>query len=136
MKTSARVAVFSLVVSGCVGSAEVIGEHATGDGERIAEAPAMFPGECKTATDCVDLPTTPCVRPACDGVCYLVSVPDGEMPDGVDQPHGDCATLVCMGLQVVKILETHDPPVLPDDCVVALCTEKGVVWIEREGCYP
>lgn len=86
--------------------------------------------------DCSALPVTPCSRPACDdGVCYLAHTPDGDLAD-VEQPHGDCLTSVCVGLTVVEVYEPHDPPVLPDGCVVALCTPAGVAWIERDGCYP
>lgn len=86
--------------------------------------------------DCSALPVTPCSRPACDnGTCYLEHTPDGE-PADVDQPHGDCATAVCVGLRVVQAYEPHDAPMLPDHCLVALCTPGGVAWLERDGCYP
>ena len=89
------------------------------------------------ACDCSALPTTPCSRPACDehGVCYLDHTDDGD-PADMDQPHGDCMTAVCVGLAVVQTFEPHDPPMLPDHCLVAWCTPVGVAWIERDGCYP
>ena len=87
--------------------------------------------------DCGGLPVTPCSRPACTdkGVCYLDHTLDGEAAD-VEQVHGDCATSVCVGLEVVQLYEPHDPPMLPDGCLAALCTPGGAAWVERDGCYP
>lgn len=97
-------------------------------------------GEAADATepcDCAELPTTPCSRPACDehGVCYLDHTPTGD-PADVEQPHGDCATEVCINLRVVHAYEPHDRPTLPDGCLTSLCTPFGPVWVERDGCLP
>lgn len=92
---------------------------------------ALASGDC----DCSALPTTPCSRPACDdGTCYLAHTPDGE-PADVDQPHGDCATAVCVGLAVVQAYEPHDAPTLPDECVVSVCELTGPVFYVRPACF-
>ena len=101
--------------------------------------PEDAPGEAMAADtwcDCDGLPTTPCSRPACDehGTCYLDHTADGEPAD--EQPHGDCLTAVCVGLEVVQVYEPHDRPTLPDGCLTSVCTPAGPVWTERDGCLP
>lgn len=106
-------------------------------------SPEDAPGQVEAADtspapwcDCGGLPTTPCSRPACtaEGVCYLDHTPTGEPAD--EQPHGDCLTAVCVGLEVVQVYEPHDRPTLSDECLTSTCTPGGPVWTERDGCYP